>query len=197
MIIGLTGGIATGKSTVKKLFLEVGIPVIDCDLIARSVVEINEPAYLKIVETFGEEVILESGQLNRKKLADIIFNDEAKRAKLNSIVHPEVKKITVKEIKKYYQLGYKIVVIDVPLLFESGFDDLCDITVVVYAEEKVQYERLMKRDNLSYDQARVRIESQLSLSEKVKLADYVIDNSNSLLETKRAFQAFLDKIYGK
>ncbi len=197
LIIGLTGGIATGKSTVSEMFHKKGIPVIDSDRIARKVVEINQPAYKKIVEEFGQEMILCTGHLNRKKLGKAIFNDEEKREKLNNIVHPEVQKVVEKEIRKYETLGEPIVVLDVPLLFESHFNELCDITVVVFTDRKTQYQRLMIRDNVSNEQAEKRIEAQWDMKKKLRLADFKIDNSLSILETKKQFDMLMKKIKKK
>lgn len=193
-VIGLTGGIATGKSTVSKMFQKNNIPVIDTDKIARDVMEINHAAYLKVVAYFGIEILLPTGEINRKKLGEIIFDNKEKRERLNSIVHPEVKKVVLEEIKVYQGLGYEIVVVDVPLLFESKFDKLCDITIVVYVEEQIQYERLMKRDNLSFEEAKKRIEAQMKLSDKVKLADFIIDNSGTIKNTEKQFINLLNKI---
>lgn len=193
-VIGLTGGIATGKSTVLKMFQQKNIPVIDTDKIARDVMEINQAAYFKVVAYFGKEILLPTGDINRKKLGEIIFKNKEKREKLNSLVHPEVKKVVLEEIKYYQNLGHELVVVDVPLLFESNFDKLCDITIVVYTEEHIQYERLMKRDNLSYEEAKRRIDAQMKLSEKVKLADFIIDNSSTIEETEKQLINLLNKI---
>lgn len=194
LVIGLTGGIATGKSTISDMFKNHNIPVIDSDIIARNVVDINKPAYEKIVKEFGPEILLCTGHINRKKLGEIIFNDDSKRELLNSIVHPEVRKEVVEEINKYITLGNKIIVIDVPLLYESKFDDLCDFVVVVFTDKKTQYERLMKRDNVSKEEAKKRIDAQMSMHEKLQLADFKIDNSLSILETRKQFEMLLRKL---
>ena len=193
LIIGLTGGIATGKTTISNLFIKHNIPVIDSDILARKVVEKNQPAYNKIIQEFGSDILLSSGDLNRKLLGEIIFNDDHKRKILNNIVHPEVRKATIEAIDIYQKLGYKVIVLDVPLLFESHFDELCDYTVVVYANESVQLDRLIKRDNLTMEEAMKRINTQMSLTEKVKLAHFTIDNSNSLIETKAQFTKLMQK----
>ncbi|QVK17193.1 dephospho-CoA kinase [Mycoplasmatota bacterium] len=197
IIIGLTGGIATGKSTISGMFIKQGIPVIDSDLIAKQVVEVNEPAYKKIVESFGEDILLCTGHLNRKKIATVVFNDDKKRKKINSIIHPEVKKVILSEMKKYDALGNPFIVLDVPLLFESGFDDLCDFTVVVFTDKKTQYSRLMMRDNLTEEEAGKRIDAQWDIKEKLRLADFKIDNSLSILETRKQFDMLMKKLMKK
>ncbi len=194
IIIGLTGGIATGKSTLSQMFKQSGIPVIDSDDIAKDVLVINQPAYIKVIEEFGEDILLCTGHINRKKLAKIVFDDMDKLEKLNSIVHPEVKKIVIEEINKYNVLGHDIVVLDVPLLFESNFDKLCNLTVVVFTDEKTQIDRLMKRDNLELEDALKRIKAQKNIGEKIRLADFIIDNSLSILETRKQYNSLLRKI---
>lgn len=196
IIIGLTGGIATGKSTVSAMFKKIGIPVIDADVIGKKVVEIDKPAYHKIIETFGEDITLCTGHINRKKLASLVFGDSEKRKQLNDIIHPEVKALIKKEIKKFIVLGEEYIVIDVALLFESrySFDEICDLTVVVFTDEDTQMNRLIKRDKISEEKARMRIDAQLDIREKLQLADYKIDNSLSILETRKQFDAFMNKI---
>jgi dephospho-CoA kinase len=194
LIIGLTGGIATGKSTVSDMFKSHSIPVVDADQIAREVVEIGKPAYQKIVETFGDEVILCTGHLNRRKLAQIVFSDEDKIKKLNQIVHPEVKNVIKEEIRKYRTFKEPYVVIDVPLLFESQFDKLCDMILVVFTNEETQIERLMNRDHIDREDALKRIQAQMNIKDKLFLADFKIDNSLSILETRKQFDMFLKKI---
>ncbi len=194
IVIGLTGGIATGKSTITQMFQKQGIPVIDSDLIAKQIVEVKEPAYYKIIEAFGEDVLLCTGPINRKKLATIVFNDDEKRQKLNSIVHPSVRRVIETEVKKYKILGNNIIVLDVPLLFESRFNKLCDVTIVVYTDPETQLSRLMMRDNLAQEDAKKRIDAQLDIKEKIRLADFTIDNSLSILETRKQFDALMKKL---
>jgi dephospho-CoA kinase len=170
LIVGLTGGIATGKSTVAGMFINYGIPVIDTDKISFDLLR------------------------NRKKLGRAIFNDNIKRKKLNNIIHPKVKAITLSEIKKEEELGAEIVVIDVPLLFETNFVRLVNKSIVVYTTPKLQVERLIGRDSIKKEYALLKIESQIPIEDKVKLADYVIDNSCSILETKKAFNKIMEKL---
>lgn len=132
IVIGLTGGIATGKSTVSKLLKAARIPIIDADIIARQVVEPGTPALAKIQATFGNEVLFPDGSLDRKKLGTIIFNDEVKRKQLNKIVHPAVRKAMLWQMLSYWIKGYKYCVMDVPLLIEGGLWKLVGLVVVVY-----------------------------------------------------------------
>ncbi|MFW6319007.1 MAG: dephospho-CoA kinase, partial [Bacillota bacterium] len=147
-IIGLTGGIATGKSTVSTMFRQANIPVIDADSIAKSLLDKNTNVYDELLEMFGNSILSTDTNINRNKLANKIFHDEEARQKVNSIVHPKVKTIMQKEIDHYDNLEIPWVVIDVPLLFETDFYKLADVTVLVYARQKDQIERLMLRDSI-------------------------------------------------
>jgi len=184
LIIGLTGGIASGKSTVAKMLRELAIPVIDADEIAREVVQIGEDAYLQIVEQFGEGILQEDKNIDRLKLGSIVFNDEAKRKLLNRIVHPAIRQKMMQKKEEYVSVGEQTVVLDIPLLFESNLTHLVHKTIVVYVDDQIQLERLMERNGFSKEEAEVRIRAQLPLKEKVKKADAVIDNNGSLAQTK-------------
>ncbi len=180
VVIGLTGSIASGKSTVSTMFEKLNIPVVDADKLSRVVVEPGEEAYRKIVHAFGEDILLEDKQINREKLGRLIFSDKMKRQKLNEIVHPAVRKEMIAEKERYLSQGEKAVVLDIPLLFESNLAHFADKTIVVFVDQEVQIDRLMKRNNFTREEAMDRINSQMSLSEKVKLADEVIDNNGSI-----------------
>lgn len=186
LIVGLTGGYASGKSTVAGMFAEMGTVIIDADILARKVVEPGKSAWNKIVEHFGEKVLNEDKTLNRKTLGEIVFNDETERKRLESIIHPRVLE---EEQKAIYEIRKKdpeaIVILSVPLLIESGHHKICDRIVVVTVDEQTHIQRLVKRDDFSREEAIKRISTQMPLSEKVKYADFVIDNSGSLEETKR------------
>lgn len=183
IIIGLTGGIASGKSTVSNMFKQLNIPVVDADLIARQVVEPGEPAYEEIVKVFGEEILQADKTLDRKKLGAMVFADVAKRKQLNQIVHPAIRKQMLAERDAYVTQGHRCVVLDIPLLFESQLTHFVDKTIVVYVDEATQLKRLMERDQLTEQEARQRIQSQMPLAEKVKLADAVIDNNDTIEAT--------------
>ena len=185
VIAGLTGGIASGKSTVSAFLKDAGAIIVDADKIAREVVQKGLPAWLEIVNTFGQSILLPDGEINRILLGDIIFNDPAQKQVLNQIVHPCVfaetaTRLTEIEIKKLNA----VVILDVPLLIESGMDTGLSDVIVVHVPEPVQIQRLMTRDALTQEQALVRIRSQLSIEEKKKRATIVIDNSNSRENTR-------------
>jgi dephospho-CoA kinase len=185
LVIGLTGGIASGKSTVSAMFTDMGITVIDADIEARLAVEPGEKAYDEIVSHFGKDILEEDRTINRPKLGEIIFNDEEKRMLLNSIVHPAVRERMAQKREKAEAADEKAVVLDIPLLFESKLTGLVEKIIVVYVDEQTQLERLMKRNGFSEEEASSRIRSQMPLKDKVGLADAVIDNSGSIEESKQ------------
>lgn len=193
MIIGLTGGIASGKSTVAAMLKEYGLPIVDADVVARQVVEVGEETYDKLVSVFGEEILQEDKSLDRVKLGKLIFEKKEKRETLNSIMHPSIRNRMKEETREYQEKGHRTVVMDIPLLFESKLTHLVEKTLLVYVEEDVQLERLMKRNSLSKEDAMARITSQMPLREKVDLADEVIQNNGSLEETKEQLHAILKK----
>ena len=194
LIIGLTGGIATGKSTVADMFINYGIPVVDTDKISFDLLKKGSNAYNEVLGLFGEEILFTNRDINRKKLGRAIFNDNVKRKKLNNIIHPRVRAITSSEVKKHEELGASVIVIDVPLLFETNFVRLVDKTIVVYTTPKLQIERLIGRDSIKKEYALLKIESQMPIDDKVKLADYVINNSKSILTTKKEFNNIINKL---
>ncbi|NXG60405.1 DCAKD protein, partial [Hemiprocne comata] len=186
-LVGLSGGIASGKSTVVALLRDLGCAVIDADLIAREVVQPHLKAYQEIVRSFGTQILLENGEINREALGNIIFSQPEKRLLLNSITHPEIQKEMLKQILKYFVLGYRYVILDIPLLFEtSRLTKFMKYTVLVYCDPPGQLSRLMKRDEgLSLAQAQARLSSQLPLDQKRQLATHVIDNSGDWESTRR------------
>ncbi|MFE1628085.1 dephospho-CoA kinase [Brevibacillus reuszeri] len=194
MILGLTGGIATGKSTVTAMLRERGIPVIDADQIAREVVEPGKPAYEAIVRHFGRDILLEDGQLDRKKLGEVVFSDEAERQKLNAIVHPEVRRVMRQEAEAAEANGAQIVFMDIPLLYESKLQYLVEKIVVVYAPSDMQLARMMERDELDEEQAKKRLRAQFPIDQKKLEADFLIDNSQSREETQRQVEELLTVI---
>lgn len=194
IVVGLTGGIASGKSTVSAIFREMNIPVIDADQIAKEVVQNGRVAYSKIVEAFGKEILQEDLEINRAALGQIIFHNEQERQKLNSIVHPEVRSEMLKQKEQLIAEQYQLVVLDIPLLFESKLTYLVDQVIVVHVNELVQLERLQKRNNLSKEAALARIKSQLPLTEKAKMADFIIDNNGSIDETKEQVIKLVSKL---
>lgn len=193
IVIGLTGSIATGKSTVASMFIDIGIPVIDADRIAREVVEPGEEAYKKVVETFGEEILLEDRSLNRPKLGRIVFFDEEKRNQLNSIVHPAIRKRMLEKRDAYLKNGEGCVVLDIPLLFESKLEHFVDKIIVVYVDEDVQLKRLLERNQLTKEEALQRIRSQMPVKDKIELADAVIDNNGTIEHSFKQLKEILQK----
>jgi dephospho-CoA kinase len=184
-IIGLTGGIASGKSTVSAMLTELGAYIIDTDKIAHAAVMPGQPALLAIVAHFGNGIMLPDGNMNRKILGDIIFQDSEERSRLEKIIHPYIEMQVDKSIKEAEQLGYQIVVIDVPLLFEAGWQCMVDEIWVVYVDQKVQISRLISRNQLTAKEAIDRINAQLDIAEKAKRAHIVIDNTLDLENTKQ------------
>ncbi|MBC1538224.1 dephospho-CoA kinase [Listeria seeligeri] len=191
--IGLTGSVATGKSTVSKMIQKAGIPLVDADIAARKVVERGTEGLAEIVVYFGKEILLADGSLNRPKLADIIFKNEEKRQKLNEITHPRVKDYMLAERKRFLAAGEKVVFFDIPLLFESHLESLVDQIVVVWVTPETELKRLMERNNLTKEAALARINSQMGIDEKAKKADFVINNNESLEKTEKQVSAFIDR----
>ncbi|MGO4888675.1 dephospho-CoA kinase [Anaerobacillus sp. MEB173] len=192
-IIGLTGGIASGKSTVSNMIIDLEIPLVDADQVARDVVMPGEPAYNEIVSHFGDHILEEDGTINRKKLGEVIFNNKEQREVLNKIVHPAVRSEMRAQTEAYQQEGHKTIVLDIPLLFESKLTYLVEKTILVYVDEEVQLKRLMERDQSSEQEAQSRISSQLPLKEKISLADEVINNNGTIEETKNQLRTILKK----
>ncbi len=193
VVIGLTGGIASGKSTVSNMIKKMGITVVDADQISRDVVEIGKPAYNQIVDVFGVEILQEDHTLDRGKLGALIFSDPKRREQLNKIVHPEVRKEMLLQVEEEKKQGAKAVVLDIPLLFESRLTYMVDKTILVYVDEHTQLERLMHRNNYTEEEAKLRIQSQLPLKDKRKLADEIIDNNGSIENTQTQLEAVLKK----
>ena len=185
-VIGLTGGIATGKSTVCAILENAGAVIIDADRIARKLVKKNLPAYRQIVDKFGKSVLLPDGEINRTALGDLIFNDPRKKQLLNKIVHPQVGKETDRQLKRIKKSNpHALVILDIPLLLESGLHKNLSEVIVVYTPEHIQINRLMQRDHISQENALARIRSQMPIEEKKKLATIVIDNSGMLEDTRK------------
>lgn len=191
MIIGLTGSIASGKSTVAKMMRELGLPIVDADVVARDVVEPGTKTLQEIVQNFGEGILLEDGHLNRPKLGDIIFHEPAKRKILNDIMHPAIREEMLRQRDAYLAAGEKHVVMDIPLLFESKLQHFVERILVVSVKEEVQLRRLMERNALSKEDALARIRSQLPLSVKEKGAHAVIYNNEKIEQTEEQLKKIL------
>lgn len=184
LVVGLTGGIASGKSTVSNLLKNMGAVIIDADVLARQAVEPGEEAWHKIKEYFGVQAINDDGFLNRKRIGEIVFNDVAKRKLLNSIIHPEVMAKTKELIDFYKNEGQApLIVVDAPLLIEAGMQKLVDEVWVVSVNRELQVKRVMERDKLSREAALQRLGAQISTAEKLKYANRIIDNNLDLKHT--------------
>ncbi|MGL6114135.1 MAG: dephospho-CoA kinase [Cetobacterium sp.] len=176
MIIGLTGGIASGKSTVSDIFKNLGIKIYDGDIIAKNIMA-KEEVILELKKNFGKDIFDNEGRLNRKKFKEIVFNNKEKLEILNGIVHPKV-------IKEFYNIKKEtntkdIVLFDVPLLFETGIDKLCDRVIVVDIDENIQIERIIARDEITIELAKKIIEKQMDRKIKISKADYIIENNGT------------------
>lgn len=191
MIIGLTGSIASGKSTVSNMLKGFGYPIIDADLVARDVVEKGTKTLEAIKEFFGEEIITENGELNREKLGGIIFSSPSKRKQLNDIIHPAIRGEMLRQKEELIQEGCDPIIMDIPLLFESKLQHYVDKILVVTVTEEIQLSRLMDRNNYSLEEAKARIQSQLPLSIKEKGADVVIYNNETLESTEKQLKKIL------
>ncbi len=175
-IVGLTGGIASGKSTFAAELRARGVPVIDADALARAAVARGSPALAAIATAFGPEVIGPEGELDRPAMAARVFGDAAARARLEAIVHPRVRELFAAEVQRLRDEGHPFVVYDVPLLYEKHLEGEVDLAVVVWAPRAVQHDRLMRRDRLSAAEADARLAAQLPLDDKARRADVVVRN---------------------
>lgn len=195
IVIGLTGGIACGKSTVSKELARLGIAIHDADLVSRKVVAKGSEGLMQIVETFGSEYLTEDRELNRPKMAELVFKDPTARQKLNHIVHTAVRKDRAAFLEEHKD--DKVVVIDVPLLIENGLYKMVDKVWLVMVGETEQIRRAMLRDNATEEQVKARIKAQMPFEEKKKYADLIIDNSGSIEETIAFVQKELAKLLGE
>ncbi|ALC46655.1 Dpck [Drosophila busckii] len=186
-IVAVTGGIATGKSTVTKVFEQHGIPVVDADKIAREIVEPGEPCWKKIREVFGDEVLLPTKDLNRAVLGRLIFEDKELRGKLNQITHPAIHRKIYITVFKLFMAGHKWIVLDLPLLFETEIlMDFMHKIITVSCDSNKQLERLLARNELSEAEARKRVESQMPLEKKCEKSHFVVDNNGTVEQTEAA-----------
>lgn len=191
-VIGLTGGIASGKSTVSELLSVFGFKVVDADKAAREAVKKGSKGLAQLREVFGDEAIDENGEMNRRYMGDLVFNHPEKRLELNAIIHPIVRDIMEEEKQEYLKQGYNVIM-DIPLLFENELENTVDEVWVVYTSESIQMDRLMQRNNLSLEDAKARVYSQISIDKKSRMADHVIDNLGDKLELKQNLERLLEE----
>ena len=191
-VIGLTGGIASWKSTVSELLSVFGFKVVDADKAAREAVKKGSKGLAQVREVFGDEAIDENGEMNRRYMGDLVFNHPEKRLELNAIIHPIVRDIMEEEKQEYLKQGYNVIM-DIPLLFENELENTVDEVWVVYTSESIQMDRLMQRNNLSLEDAKARVYSQISIDKKSRMADHVIDNLGDKLELKQNLERLLEE----
>lgn len=196
LVVGLTGNIGCGKSSLSDIFRAEGIKIIDADIIARQIYE-DEKLLSKVYETFGNDIKNEDGSLNRKALGRIVFSDDEKLIQLNKLTHPVIRQKVSDEIEEYKSQNEEIVILDAALLVESDYLNFIDKLLVVTCKENIQIERIIARDNCSIEEALGRIKSQMSQENKVKYADYVIDNSATLSELRKKAFIFMNYIKEK
>lgn len=196
IVLGLTGNIGCGKSSVSNIFIQNGIDVVDADIEARRIFD-DKDLLNKVFSTFGDSIKNEDGSLNRKALGNIVFNDDEKLIQLNNLTHPQIKKNILSQVSKYKEQGKKIVVIDAALLIEDDYLPYIDKLVLITCREDIQIERIKNRDNCTEKEAVSRINSQMSQSEKSKFADYIIDNSNSFEELQKRVLEFIEILQGE
>lgn len=196
MVLGITGSIASGKTTVAQAFQAFGAVVVSADVLAREIVRPGAKVLQQIVEHFGSHVLQEDGTLNRQLMAKVIFNDEQARLVLNSITHPAIAELAGKRLREAEQAGASLVVYDAPLLFEAGADRQVDKVLVVKVDAEVQLARLMARDGIDREQALARIDSQMPQMEKIARADFVVDNSGQPQETKEQVRSLMEQLTG-
>ena len=191
-ILGLTGGIACGKSTISAYLKEFGLPVIDADECSRAVVEKGSIGLEKLTEIFGSKILENDGTLNRKALGQIVFSDSEQLSLLNSVMEPLIREEISRRLNQ--ENNADLVVLDAPLLIEQHYDKICDLIMTIDVSKKIQLERLIERDNLSEDEAKSRIESQLSSRERNGFADVVIDSSGTVEQTRKQVIKWLETI---
>ncbi|MBF7102529.1 dephospho-CoA kinase [Pediococcus pentosaceus] len=181
VIVGLTGGIAMGKTTISQFLKSKAIPVVDADQIAHEILTVDE-VKVKLMDTFGESILDKNQNIDRRKLGPIVFNDQRQLEKLNIIVQPYIRTEIVRQLDTFS--ASKVVVLDAPVLFEQGYEKMADYLMVIKTSAQIQVERLMQRDSLNEIDAQKRIQAQMPIEEKVKKADIVIDTSGTIEETR-------------
>lgn len=196
IVLGLTGNIGCGKSSVSNIFIENNIDVVDADIVARQIFD-DKDLLNKVFSTFGDTIKNADGTLNRKALGNIVFNDDEKLIELNNLTHPQIKENILSEVSEYKNQGKKIVVIDAALLIEDDYLPHIDKLLLVTCKKDIQIERIKNRDNCTEEEAVSRINSQMSQEDKSKFADYIIDNSGSPEELKQKVLEFINVLQGE
>lgn len=195
--IGLSGGIATGKSTVSNILRDLGLPVVDADQLAREAMKPGTAGFQAVVRDFGQGVLNTAGEIDRKKLAQIVFQDSAQRLKLEQILHPQIQELRAKERRRLEQAGCEIAFYDVPLLFEKNLESEFDATILVYAKPDEQRQRLKTRENWSAEHIESRLKAQMPIEQKMTRAKYIILNQGSLAELKANVLSVLHELLSR
>jgi dephospho-CoA kinase len=195
--IGITGGIASGKTTAANLLREMGFPVIDADEIAKLVVSPGSPGMKQVTQTFGQDFVRPDGNLDRRKMADLVFKNPSELQKLEMILHPLVKKETSRQRQEASSRGEKIVFYDVPLLFEKNMDEEFDAVIVVTSSLARQKDRLKSRSKMSEEEITARLKNQLPMEEKKKRGTYILENENSLEDLRRGLNKIVQELNQK
>lgn len=193
---GLTGGIATGKSTVASMLRELGAKIIDADQLAREIVEPGQEAWQEIIEAFGKEILRTDKSLDREKLRKIVFKDETARRRLESITHPRIRALAQRKMQNLGAQGAEVMVYEAPLLFENRVHLWLRPVILVACDPATQRTRLRERDRLNDDEIEQHLKAQMSLEEKRRLADYIIENSGDLEELKRRVNEVWEQLVG-
>ena len=197
MVIGITGGLASGKSLVTEEFKRLGAMVVDADIISRQVSAKDGDAYAYIVKEFGQTILKEDGSIDRKALGAIVFSDKGKLKKLNSITHPRIIKRLRAEVQRLKnESPDAAIAVDAALLIETGLNRDMDAVIVVYADEDRRIQRSVKRDNITEAEARQRSEAQMNLKEKAAMADFVIENNGTMEETRKKARDVFEGLKG-
>lgn len=196
MILGITGNIASGKSTVADFFAEAGARILSADQLAREVVRPDGPVLGQLVQRFGDKILLADGGLDRAALAELVFADPDARRELNAITHPAIARLAEQRLQELDRSGADLIVYEAPLLFEAGAEGRVDRVLVVTVAPEVQLRRLMQRDALDESAARQRVAAQMPQAEKVRRADFVIDNSGSREACRRQVRKLVDRLSG-
>ncbi|MCX7990790.1 MAG: dephospho-CoA kinase [Proteobacteria bacterium] len=192
--IAITGVIGSGKSTIAKIFKDMGYDVLDADEVSRDLTKKGTSVYREIIRVFGEKILKKDGQIDRRLLAEIVFNDREKKKLLEDIIHPEVKKFFSEKAEKLEREGKEAVIFDIPLLFEAGMENLVDYVILAYADKETLYERVKKRDGITKEEFLSRLKNQIPLEEKVKKSDFVIDTRKDIKELKSDLEEILKKV---
>ena len=196
LVLGLTGNIGCGKSSVSTIFMENNIKVVDADIVARQIFD-DKNLLNEVFSTFGKSIKNEDGSLNRRALGNIVFNDDEKLILLNNLTHPKIKQKILSKVEEYKNQGEKIVVIDAALLIEDDYIPYIQKLILITCRKEIQINRIIARDNCTKEEAISRINSQMSQEEKVKFADYIIDNSNSFEELQKKVLELISVLQGE